>query len=122
MKKLLTIVFILAIASTVFASAGENKKDIIGEWKYKVPTAPYGYQKGSLIINEKEGKLVGEVKFEDGYKVELKNLTYEEGTFKCGLYIDYDYISVDTKVTGNEMKGNVNTPEGKMNMTAEKSK
>lgn len=123
MKKLFVIAFLMAVVSgTVFASVTQNNKEVVGEWKYEVPTAPYGYEKGVLVFNEKEGKLVGEVKFEDGYKIELKNITYTENTVTCGLYVDYEYVSVKAKVDGKKMTGAVNTPEGEMKITAEKIK
>ncbi len=123
MKKLFVIAFLMAVVSgTVFASVTQNNKEVVGEWKYEVPTAPYGYEKGVLVFNEKEGKLVGEVKFEDGYKIELKNITYTENTVTCGLYVDYEYVSVKAKVEGKKMTGAVNTPEGEMKITAEKIK
>lgn len=123
MKKLFVIAMLVTIVTgAVFASVAQNNKEVIGEWKYEVPTAPYGYEKGVLVFNEKEGKLVGEVKFEDGYKIELKNITYNENTVTCGLYVDYEYVSVKAKVDGKKMTGAVNTPEGEMKITAEKIK
>ncbi len=123
MKKLILLAFITAITVTgIYAGIKPKNDEITGEWKYEVPNAAYGYQKGVFIISEKEGALVGEVKFEDGNKIELKNITYEEGTFKCGLYIDYDYISLNIKVSGNEMKGTVETPDSKLEITAKKDK
>jgi hypothetical protein len=123
MKKLLTLAFLVAIfAGTVNAAVAGNNSKVIGEWKYEAPAAPYGYEKGTLIISEKEGKLAGQVKFEDGYKIELKNVTFAEGVFKCGLYVDYEYVSVKAKIDGKKMKGSVNTPEGEMPITATKIK
>ncbi len=123
MKKLLTLAFLVAIfAGTVSAAVAQNNKKVIGEWKYEAPAAPYGYEKGSLIISEKDGKLAGVVKFEDGYKIELKKVTFAEGVFKCGLYVDYEYVSVKAKIDGKKMKGAVNTPEGEMPITATKVK
>jgi hypothetical protein len=123
MKKLLTLAFLVAIfAGTVNAAVAGNNSKVIGEWKYEAPAAPYGYEKGTLIISEKEGKLAGQVKFEDGYKIELKNITFAEGVFKCGLYVDYEYVSVKAKIDGKKMKGSVNTPEGEMPITATKIK
>ncbi|MCF6358490.1 MAG: hypothetical protein L3J54_11855 [Draconibacterium sp.] len=123
MKKVVILTLLVAMfAGVVNATVSQSNKEIVGEWKYEAPAAPYGYEKGSLIISEKEGKLVGEVKFEDGYKIELKNVTYADGVFKCGLYVDYEYVSVKAKVNGKEMKGAVNTPEGEMPITAKKAK
>lgn len=114
--------FFVAVSAAIGAPAQKGNNDVVGEWKYEVPTAPYGYDKGSLIISEKEGKLAGEVKFSDGYKIELKNITYEEGTFKCGLYVDYEYVSIKAKIEAKAMNGIVNSPEGEMKLTAEKIK
>ncbi len=123
MKKLVIIlVFFASVASSLQAASQENKKDVIGEWKYEVPSAPYGYEKGVLTITEKEGQLAGEVKFSDGYKIELKKLTYTDHTFTFGLYIDYEYISAKAKIEGKKMTGTVKTPDGDMKFTAEKTK
>lgn len=123
MKKLLGLAFLAAIfASNINAAVGQANKDILGEWKYEVPTAPYGYAEGTLVIYEKEGKLVGQIKFEDGYKIDLKNITYTEGVFKCGLYVDYEYVSIKAKIDGKKLTGAVDTPEGEMKITATKIK
>src|SRR5210317_1384359 len=115
MKKLLILVlFFVAISGALNAAVSQANKDVVGEWKYEVPTAPYGYEKGSLIVTEKEGELAGEIKFADGYKVELKNLVFNDNVFKFGLYIDYEYISITVNIDGKKMKGTVNTPEGNM--------
>ena len=124
MKKLmiLTFLFVIVIGSVNVASA-QGKKELVGSWKYEVPTAPYGYEKGTLVFTEKEGKLVGEVKFADGYKIDMKDVACEEGgVVKCGLYVDYEYISVKAKIEGTKMTGTANTPDGEMKLTAEKQK
>jgi hypothetical protein len=124
MKKLmiLTFLFVIVIGSVNVASA-QGKKELVGSWKYEVPSAPYGYEKGTLVFAEKEGKLVGEVKFADGYKIDMKDVAIEEGgVVKCGLYVDYEYVSVKAKIEGTKMTGTVNTPEGEMKITAEKQK
>lgn len=123
MKKLLVFAFLVAIvAGTVKATVAEGNADVVGEWKYEVPTAPYGYEAGTLVFTEKEGKLAGEVKFEDGYKIELKNITYADGVLKCGLYVDYEYVSIKAKVDGKAITGAVDSPEGEMKLTAKKVK
>jgi hypothetical protein len=124
MKKLmiLTLVVVAVIGSLNASYASGNNKEILGNWKYEVPSAPYGYEKGTLVFAEKEGKLVGEVKFADGYKIDMKNVTYENGELKCGLYVDYEYVSVKAKIEGSKMTGAANTPEGEMKLTAEKQK
>jgi hypothetical protein len=123
MKKLMILTFLFAVViGSANAVVMQASKDVVGNWKYEVPTAPYGYEKGTLVFTEKEGKLAGEVKFADGYKITMKDVTYEEGVLKCGLYVDYEYVSVKAKIEGNKMTGTVNTPEGDMKITAEKEK
>lgn len=123
MKKLMTLAFLFAIViGSVNLASAQGKKELVGSWKYEVPSAPYGYEKGTLVFAEKEDKLVGEVKFADGYKIVMKDVTYEAGVLKCGLYVDYEYVSVKAKIEGNKMTGTVNTPEGEMKLTAEKQK
>ena len=108
------------VMGSVNATASQENNDVIGNWKYEVSSAPVGYDKGVLVIAEKEGKLVGEVKFVDGYKIDLKEVTYEAGVVKCGLYVDYEYVSIEAKIEGIKMTGIVNTSEGEMKLTAEK--
>lgn len=123
MKKVMFFVFFITLmAGSVNTSVAADNKQITGEWKYEVPTAPYGYEKGVMVFSEKEGKLAGEVKLADGYKIELKNIEFAESVFKFGLYIDYEYISVTSKIEGKKMTGAVKTPDGEMKLTAEKIK
>ena len=123
MKKLMFFVFVLFVATiTVNASNSSNNKEVIGEWKYEVPNAPYGYNAGNLVFEEKEGNLTGHVKLEDGYKIDLKDITYEDEVLKFGLYVDYDYVTLKITIEGEEMKGIVNSPEGEIPITAKKVK
>ncbi|HSO89270.1 MAG TPA: hypothetical protein VLQ91_22140 [Draconibacterium sp.] len=124
MKKLMILTFLFAVViGSANAVVSQASKDVVGNWKYEVPSAPYGYEKGTLVFSEKDGKLVGEVKFADGYKIDMKDVKMEEGgVLKCGLYVDYEYVSVKAKIEGTKMTGTVNTPEGEMKLTAEKQK
>jgi len=123
MKKLMILAFLFTIVlGSVNAGVSQGNSDVVGNWKYEVAGAPTGYEKGTLVFTEKEGKLAGEVKFADGYKIVMKDVTYEAGVVKCGLYVDYEYVSVKAKIEGTKMTGTVNTPEGEMKITAEKQK
>lgn len=121
MKKLMILAFLFTVVlGSVNATDNQENNDVVGNWKYEVTSAPVGYDKGVLVIAEKEGKLVGEVKFADGYKIDIKDITYEAGVVKCGLYVDYEYVSIEAKIEGTKMTGTVNTSEGEMKLTAEK--
>ena len=123
MKK--TLIFALLLVITIGglnAAVTGGNNDVVGNWKYEVPSAPAGYEKGTLTFTEKEGKLTGEVKFADGYKIALKEATYKDGLLKCGLYVDYELITVEAKIDSTKMNGKVISSEGEMKLTAEKIK
>ncbi len=123
MKKLIILsllsIFVLGASQTITA---KNDKNILGEWKFNCPDAPYGYNKGTIIVSEKDGALAGEVKFADGYKMALKKVKFEENVFSCSLYVDYENVEIKGKVEGKKMKGDAGTSQGKMPFTADKIK
>jgi hypothetical protein len=121
MKKLFSLyLFLGIIAGTVNASSVLDKHDVIGEWKYEVASAPYGYQKGVISLTEKKNVLEGEVTFESGYKIQLKTVTIEGDTLRLGLNVDYEPITVTAKITEGKMEGTVDSSQGKMPLKAEK--
>ncbi|MBT3383150.1 MAG: hypothetical protein HN778_15830 [Prolixibacteraceae bacterium] len=123
MKKLLVLAFLVAIVSgTLTAGVAQGNKDIVGEWKFESPNAPYGYDKGSFIFSEKEGKLVGEIKFAEGYKMELKEVTFSDDELNCNLYVDYNLVKLKGKIEGKKLTGTADSPEGALPFTAEKVK
>lgn len=122
MKKLLIFTLLFGWVAIQSVTAKTEKKDLLGKWKYEVASAPYGYETGTLVFTEKEGELAGEVQFNDGTKVQMTKLTFEEGVLKSGLYIEYDYIGIEAKVDGKKMTGTVDTPDGKIELKAEKTK
>lgn len=121
MKKLLTVLMLALLANTAFqVTAAPANEDIKGEWKFESPHAPYGYDKGSIVILEKEGVLTGEIKFADGSKVELKDVKFEEKVLKFGINVDYNYIPIKAAIEGNKMKGTASTPDGDLPFEAER--
>jgi hypothetical protein len=121
MKKLLIFTLLFGWVALQSVTAKTEKKDLLGKWKYEVASAPYGYETGTLVFTEKEGELAGEVQFNDGTKVQMSKLTFEDGVLKSGLYIEYDYIGIEAKVDGKKMTGTVDTPDGKIELKAEKT-
>ena len=123
MKKLFVFAILVTIvASTVNAVVAEGINEIVGEWKFESPRAPFGYTAGIIVFSEKEGNLAGEVEFEDGYKIQLKKVKYTGNVISCELYIEYEHISVEAKVEGKKLAGTVETLDGELEITAEKVK
>ena len=113
MKKLFILALLVAFAATLHAGPKTTKNE--------VASAPYGYEKGTLVFSEKEGELAGEVHFLDGSKVSMTKVTLENDVLKCELYVEGGYVTVEAKVDGNKMSGAVNTPDGKIDLKAEKT-
>jgi hypothetical protein len=123
MKKVIVLKLLVAFfTGSVYAAVASDNKEIVGTWKWENPTAGYGYDKGTLAISEKEGKLLGQVIYEDGFKIGMKNMSYAEGVLKFGIYVDYEYIGVKGKVDEKKMAGTVDSPEGETKFTATKIK
>ena len=121
MKKLIIFTFALAMIATSFdASAKVRKKELLGDWKYEVPSAPEEYNTGSFKFFEKEGKLDGELTLSGGAKLDLSSVKLESDMVSFSLYVEGGYVSIKATVDGNTMSGSVSTPEGDMKMTAKK--
>lgn len=121
MKKLIVFaVVVAAFASMSFSTNSGHPKILIGNWKYVVTTAPPGLDSGTIVFSEKEGKLVGQIEAANGTKMEMKAISFENDELKFSVYVDYDYVSIKATVKGKELKGTVNSPEGEMQLTAQK--
>lgn len=117
--------FLFLFVTTLFAGSlsAENKQSetaLLGEWKFECPNAPYGYTEGSIFFTEKEGELAGHVKFSDGYKIDLKNVSLSDDVFKSGIYVDYEYVGLKATIDGTKMKGTADSSEGDLSFTANK--
>ncbi|MDO5524127.1 MAG: hypothetical protein Q4G48_08815 [Bacteroidia bacterium] len=120
MRKLFVIFGWLFIAGIFFGVNAQSNKTVVGEWKYSVPQAPYGYEKGVISLVEKEKTLSGDLIFDSGYKVKLSSVSLKADTLRMGVYVESEYVAVVSKVKGNKMEGTVDSSQGKMNLKAEK--
>jgi hypothetical protein len=121
MKKMYSLsLLLMIIVLTASAASILAKKDIMGDWKYEVTTAPEGYQKGVITLTENKSVLVGEVMFDSGYKVQFRTVTIEGETLKVELYVENENVTLIAKIVGGKMEGTVDSSQGKMIFKAEK--
>ena len=120
-KQLLALFFLVAVSafSSLQLQAEEKNNQLIGEWIYQVSDAPYGYEKGSLIFSEKEGKTVCVIKLEAG-ELEASDLKVEKEKITFTTYVDGNPINVELTRDKNKLTGTVDSPEGPKTLTAEK--
>ena len=118
MKKLLFLLLVLGISLQSFA--GPKEKDVIGTWKYKVETDE-GTLTGTIKVEKKDGKLVGEVNTDDGEvytfsKVELR----ENDVLYMELDSGYEILKLSLTLKGKILEGTVESEGGSFPMTCEK--
>lgn len=118
MKKFMLVVLVLGIALS--SSAGIKEKEVIGTWKYKVET-DQGDLTGSITIEKKEGKLVGEVNTDEGEaftfsKVEIR----DNDVLYMELDTGYELLELTLTVKGKTMEGTVGSEQGSFPMSCEK--
>ncbi len=120
MKKLLFVLVVLGISLNGFA--GIKEKDVVGTWKYTVET-PDGDLSGDIVIEKKDGKLVGEVNTDDGEVIAISNVQIKENDV---LYFEvdtgYEAMEVSVTVKGKSFEGTVSSEQGSMPIAGEKTK
>lgn len=120
MKKLFNVM-LLFVLTTTFTSLNANtevkKNPILGEWIYEVSDAPYGYEKGSLIFSEKEGKTVCVVKLEAG-ELTANNLLVDKEKVSFSVIVDGSPVEVKLIREKDKLNGTVDSPEGPKSIKA----
>lgn len=120
MKKQILSILLFVVVSLFanFQVQADNKnKQILGEWLYEVSEAPYGYEKGSLIFTETDGKITGVVKLEAG-ELPINDLKIEKDSVIFTTMVDGSSINVALKFEKNKLVGKVDSPEGPKTLTA----
>ena len=120
MKKVLFVIIMLGFIYQVAKPATAENNTVVGAWKCAVIDVPYEYSNSVITFAEKEGKLTGSVKFDSGEEVRISTVKYTNGQLVLTLYVEGYSITVDGKVAGTKITGTVDTPDGKVNFTANK--
>ena len=123
MKKIMTTKIILLsvvlLSSFISVNLTSDNKDVIGTWNYAVPNAPAEYQKGQLILEDKEGELSGYTKIGD-YKNYIENPKLENKTLTFTMFIEDTDVSFDLNFDHNKFSGKVTYTEGILDITGVK--
>jgi len=118
MKKLLFVLFVLAISFQAFGKL--TPKQVVGKWKYTVQM-DQGDMKGIFTFAEKEGKLTGKIETEDGYSLDFDKVQIkEDNTLYIELTPEYDTIKINLKVDGKKFNGTGSGVNGEAPITGEK--
>ena len=115
------MVFVLCLAGATNSAYAFGKADVKGIWDYKVPAAPYEYSTGKLIFDETEGKPTVTVKFTNGSEIKAQDVLVEDGSFSFGVQVENEYVKVSGNLANDQISGKVDSSQGTMDLTAEKS-
>lgn len=120
MKKLV-LMFFVAMYATVSMGIGTASASttLKGTWQFKVPSAPYEYNNGQLIVAEQEGKYAITIKFSDGSQIKAQNVKVEGNDFSFTVEVEYETVKIAGKLAEGKITAKVDSPEGLMSLTAE---
>ncbi len=107
----IVLLFVMMFFSGIQLQAEVKNKPMTGEWAYEVSDAPYGYQKGTLVFSEKEGKTVCVVKLEAG-ELTVSDLKIEKDKVSFATMVDGNSIKVEMIRKKDKLTGTVESPEG----------
>ena len=124
MKRFVLFFNLMLVTSSLFVGTAQNVSDqkLVGDWKYEVSQAPYGFEKGTIVFSNKEDVISGEVVFGSGYQVKLQELTFNKDTLMANAYVDGEYVSITAHIKKDIIEGKVNTSMGVMGLKAKKIK
>ena len=121
MKKVFLMTMLAGIISlTAKPAIAADNSSIKGSWKCVTNDVPYEYTNSIITIAEKEGKLNGTVKFDNGQEIKLSTIKFNNNQIIMTLYVDGNEIIVDGKLAGTKITGTVDTPDGKVGFVANK--
>jgi hypothetical protein len=118
-RSLLFFTLIIAIGITFTANA-QTKKSAIGSWKFEVPQAPYGYDKGIILITQQGDSLVGEIKTNSGESFKLNKIISKNDSINISTYIQGEPVNVNAKIDRERMYGQAYWSQGSMDLKAER--
>jgi hypothetical protein len=119
MKKFMFLMFLLGIS--FYSLAGQDGKDILGTWKYKVET-DQGDITGTLVFQDKEGAVAGEVRTDDGQILSFSKIEWkEDNAVYMELDTGYELMEITVTLDGSSFAGTVESQSGSFPLTGEKT-
>jgi len=102
------------------SNAQDTNKPFLGEWLYEIPDAGPGYDKGNLILSEKDGGIICIVKLQGG-EITANDLKIEGDSIFFATFVQGSSYNIRLKLENEKLLGTVKSSEGSILMTAIKS-
>lgn len=120
MKKTIVLMITLVLSGLMMLVIAQNSKPSQTVWKYEVPRAPYGLDKGKLILNNENNELTGIVEISPSQRVNMRNISIVNDTLRGSVYIDAEYVRLLGNVKDSVIVGTVDTSMGLLDFKAKK--
>ena len=121
MKKTILSYLMVSIFAfyAVSAQTGSTEKSPVGKWKFEAPTAPVGYNSGSISISFAENKYSTMVSITGSENAIPGDKTkFENDTVSFIVLIDGNVVSISLKAeTDTKMTGKAVYSEGEIPLT-----
>jgi hypothetical protein len=118
MKKELLISLILGILIMSANAVAPDKSALIGSWKCIANDVPEEYKNSTINISEKDGKLAGTVKFDNGIEISLNYVKQAGNDVVMSVYVDGNEIIIKGKLADSKITGTADTPDGQVTLSA----
>lgn len=114
-------VVLLSATSAAPLLVEEKAYDPSGSWSYEVEMAE-GTMTGDMEIKKVEDEYEVSIETDQFGTLELEDVTLEENTMEANVEIDGAIIDFEFEFDGDSMEGIVYTPDGEIEISAERSK
>lgn len=112
--------FVLSFSLLSMSNVESKLLDPVGEWIYEVSMPDGNSLSGEMKIAKVEGSYEVTI-YSDVYgTMELDDVTMAESTLEANYEMEGDLIEFVMEFDGDEMEGLVYTPDGEIEMTAER--
>ena len=118
MKKSVVLLIVMFLSVVTVLVIAQNKNSSKSVWNYEVPQAPYGYDKGKLIITDNNNSISGEVEISSGYKIKMNEVSLIKDTLKGVVYIDNELVRLKGNVKDTIIVGTADTSMGLLKFRA----
>ena len=118
--KSIVIICLMLISSGVLLAQKKSDIKVIGTWVFTAQDAPVEYSTGDLVISQEGKELKGEIIFGEQYKVPLQEVKLVDNVLTFKAYIDGEPIEVKNEIIKDEMKGEVSTSDGTLEISAKR--
>ncbi len=116
MKFLKLTLAVLMMSAMLFA--GSKKNGPIGTWSFQAPDAPWGYHKGDLVIDKKDGKYTATIVFDQYTKVDGTDVMVNGNKVNFNVYLEGEQVAFMGLVDKDNFTGKASYSEGELPINA----